>query len=319
MSPPTICEALLQSRQRIGHRRDDRKFSATRRSSNPFYPDGTLGETFRTHAELVACHVQREERIAKAVARPRKDRPDLCPEAFAQITAKRSTAANSGRAWCEMAATACRWVGAADRAFKPRTNFLVATLAERKFAFSYDQAQIDLSGIKRAVEHHLRGADFVGFLEPGYYPRLNLSKASLLGTISWHAHVIVLVRDELKLKRRIDYITAHNEALFPDRDVAHESTIVRHRFAPRVRYICKGPIVEYRATQSKGDYFRSDSGLLIPSKSQQWKDDVSVASAVKVANLLTPYSISDLMISGGKTGSILHREVSEEFLRWASA
>jgi hypothetical protein len=153
-----------------------------------------------------------------------------------------------GRALCEeIASKLC-----VNKHWEHNPPVFFATLIPKEGLVTTDVRGIDLGSMKQRLRADLRGLDYVGAFEPGYYASLPSSDAgSGYQAICWHAHLLMWdmsAEQTANLIRKLRK-SGHYQAVVEELKPVHAEQIANGELPDVVAYLIKPPSHAYRVTR----------------------------------------------------------------------
>jgi hypothetical protein len=101
--------------------------------------------------------------------------------------------------------------------FRPGRVVMLASIADRDWACCDRHIDFDYEATKQKIRNAFVGMNFIGVIEPGYYPNIEWERDGRVGClISFHAHVVVWDTSKSKLRRHQKRIRCRFEPVAPD-------------------------------------------------------------------------------------------------------
>ncbi len=118
--------------------------------------------------------------------------------------------------------------------FVPGVAVMLATFADRDWAFSDRALNFDYDSAKQKIRNAMAGMNFVGVIEAGYYPGVEWCTDGQRGNlVSFHAHVVLWAGSKSKLKRHQQKISGRFTPVSDDDDVQRNRSASRSCSANR--------------------------------------------------------------------------------------
>jgi len=198
------------------------------------------------------------------------------------------------------------------RRFKHVRSVVVSS---RDWLFDISEAhEIDAASIKDEIESCFAGINFVGIIEPGYYPRWHEIGVPTTAKVSWHAHLVAYVNDLDALGCAIDrHCAKHVGPLY---GVPSAQAIRRSwKSGPRwIAYACKTPTHSYTKRRIQ-EYISPVTGEIVPERDRLKPQNLRPGEHVKMRNVMRGFAIDDLMVSGGAGDQLfetVYRQVARD-------
>jgi hypothetical protein len=172
--------------------------------------------------------------------------------------------------------------------------------------------EIDFEKFKRRYRPALKGLNYIGMIEPGYY--VNISQGSRYAgakMVCWHLHGIAWEEHYKEIRRRFDELNASAKYVpIYDGGVAlHAVRLPSKQITTKLRYIVKAP----RKAYSIGKHTKIVNGER-HFKFIQNKRDLRPGERIKLLLLMKDIYLDQLAMGGGE-GSDLLRRIKYEALR----
>jgi hypothetical protein len=101
--------------------------------------------------------------------------------------------------------------------FRPGIVVMWATIADHDWACCDRDINFDYRAAKQKIRNAFTGMNFIGVIEPGYYPEIEWERDGQVGClVSFHAHIVVWDTSESKLRRHQQRIRARFLPVAPD-------------------------------------------------------------------------------------------------------
>jgi hypothetical protein len=163
---------------------------------------------------------------------------------------------------------------------------------------------MDVAAIKREIEKRFEGINFVGAIEPGFYPRWHELGMKIGAKVSWHAHLVVYTDDLDALHRALEgHCGTHRGPLFG----VPSATDIRRSWKTAARWIayaCKSPAHSY-TTRRIQEGWSPTTGVFQPEHDRQKRQDLRPGEHVKLRNVMRNFLMDDLLVSGGEGTKLL--------------
>lgn len=177
--------------------------------------------------------------------------------------------------------------------------FFVTLISELHAVKVGEQSGYDLVAHRKWIASLLRGCDYVGMIEPAYYPDV-VFVGPREDWISWHAHVIVWNNGAPAMKKLKDKVNQIEVAFRPDGSAFHYRK-AQHIEAD-VAYMFKSPRSEYQTYNAspvnEGSQDPARSGETI-SGIKQKKREIRTGKLLAVLSALSDKSIKSITVAGG--------------------
>lgn len=175
----------------------------------------------------------------------------------------------------------------------------LATVATERYLFPLHKAgTFKASSLKKMIAYYLNGINYVGMIEPSYYPYAVHAQASHKGVVHWHAHLVVWGDNRANLNKVAMQVGQKHQSFIPgcpafhSKPMRHESVLKAMCYAlksPRNRYAFYIPdiIKVNRITGEIIDVYRQRKQLLRPGE------------MAKLALVMQDQYLDGLMLGGG--------------------
>ena len=101
--------------------------------------------------------------------------------------------------------------------FRPGLVVMWASIADRAWACCDRNINFKYGAAKQKLRNAFQGMNFIGVIEPGYYPKVKWERDGQVGClVSFHAHVVVWDTSESKLRRHLRKIKVRFLPVAPD-------------------------------------------------------------------------------------------------------
>lgn len=179
--------------------------------------------------------------------------------------------------------------------------FFVTLISELHAVKVREQNGYDPVAHRRWVASLLKGCDYVGMIEPAYYPEV-VFVAPREDWISWHAHLIVWNNGAPAMKKLKDTVNKIEVAFRPDGSAFHYRKAQHAEIEAEVAYMLKSPRSEYRTYNAspvaKDLKAPAQSGDTI-SGIKQNKREIRTGKLLRVLSALSGKSIKSIILAGG--------------------
>lgn len=179
--------------------------------------------------------------------------------------------------------------------------FFVTLISELHAVKVREQNGYDLVAHRKWIASLLKGCDYVGMIEPAYYPEVAFA-APREDWISWHAHVIVWNNGAPAMKKLKDKVNQIEVAFRPDGSAFHYRKAQHAEIEAEVAYMLKSPRSEYRTYNASPVAEESQaparSGETI-SGIKQNKRAIRTGKLLAVLSALSDKSIKSIIVAGG--------------------
>jgi hypothetical protein len=189
-----------------------------------------------------------------------------------------------------------------DTESDPEIPIFFVTLVDKSLVTSAQPQNIDAELFKRKLGARLRGSNYIGMIEPGYYYNaFDEESEKTPPLVSWHGHLLVWGISKEQLSRIIKKLNRKLEAVMPDFAAAHWKRVERGKFGQKICYLAKSPCKEY----SIGKYTVWEKNGEPHYKHN--KRDIRPGTRVKLFHLMQPMYLDQLTMAGGEVVEILKR------------
>jgi hypothetical protein len=210
----------------------------------------------------------------------------------------------------------------AQNLFRPGTAVMLASIAEFDWACPDQNIQLDFRSAKQKIRNAFTGMNFIGVIEPAYYPRVPWIRDDHIGClISFHAHLVVWDTSVSKLRRHQREI----RRLFTPVDPDDRSTPTLHLLKGLkdlmkvFRYSTKMPFEGYDKKRGGAGDVDGEDAMDPDRKSSsvtQFHTDLQPIHHYRLFRFMRKYRLFDAWLGGGG-GSDLLRETRKASVRAA--
>jgi hypothetical protein len=188
------------------------------------------------------------------------------------------------------------------KASYPEIPIFLVTLADKSLITTAQPQQIDIELFKRKLGGRMRGLNYIGMIEPGYY----YNAFDTMGHptppfVSWHGHFLVWGIGRKRLSRMIKKLNCKLEAVMPNFAAAHWKRVEGGKFGKKICYIAKSPFKEY----SIGKYIEPKENGEPGYKHN--RRDIRPGTRAKLFHLMESMYLDQLTMAGGEGVEILTR------------
>jgi hypothetical protein len=184
----------------------------------------------------------------------------------------------------------------------PETPVFFVTLADKSMITTAQPQQINIEQFRRKLGARMRGLNYIGMIEPGYYYNtFDATGQKTSPLVSWHGHFVVWGVSRRRLSRIIKRLNSKLEAIMPDFDAAHWKQVEKGKFGEKICYLAKSPRKEYSVgrygkCKENGDpHYKHNSREIRPG------------TRVKLFHLLRHMYLDQLAMAGGEGVHIVKR------------
>ncbi len=210
-------------------------------------------------------------------------------------------------------------LGMVPKLFRPGIAVMLASITDFDWAYPDRNIQFDFRSAKQKIRNAFTGMNFIGVIEPAYYPRVPWMRDNRKGClISFHAHLVVWDTSVSKLRRHQKEIRKRFTPVDPDgsslilnllKGVVDLMTVIR--------YATKMPFEGYdKKRGGAGDVGAGDS--MDPDSSSgsvtQIHTDLRPIHHYRLFTFMRKYRLFDAWLGGGD-GSDLLRETRKASVR----
>lgn len=189
----------------------------------------------------------------------------------------------------------------------------VVVSAEQWFVNLHDAHGCDIRAIRRELNELFRSFNYLGVVEPGFYPRRKVPPAVTNGAVSWHAHLLFWGRERDSLARTLeDYNAVSRGVLFGVPAATLRSRSWR-TFEERVCYSVKTPSKSY-STRRVPERADPMTGEIIAEHDRQLAQQLRPGQHMHMRNVLREFCLDDLILAGG-SGKRLLQPLAEQIRR----
>lgn len=210
----------------------------------------------------------------------------------------------------------------ARKLFRPGIAVMLASITDFDWAYPDRNIQFDFRGAKQKIRNAFTGMNFIGVIEPAYYPRVRWMRDDQAGClISFHAHLIVWDTSASKLRRHQREIRRRFTPVDPDDRSTPKLNLLKEvmDLMTVVRYSTKMPFEGYdKKRGGAGDVGAGDS--VDPDSSSgsvtQIHTDLQPNHHYRLFRFMRRHCLFDAWLGGGG-GSELLRESRKASVRAA--
>ena len=189
-----------------------------------------------------------------------------------------------------------------DTESDPEIPVFFVTLADKSLITTGQAQNIDVELFKRKLGAWMRGLNYTGMIEPGYYYNaFDEESEKTPPFVSWHGHFLVWGISRKRLSRIIKKLNCKLEAVMPNLAAAHWKLVERGKFGHKICYLGKSPCKEY----SIGKY--TEAGKDGEPRYKHNKRDIRPGTRVKLFHLMQSMYLDQLTMAGGEGVEILKR------------
>ena len=189
-----------------------------------------------------------------------------------------------------------------DTESDPEIPVFFVTLADKSLITTGQAQNIDIELFKRKLGGRLRGLNYIGMIEPGYYYNaFDEESEKTPPFVSWHGHFLVWGISRKPLSRMIKKLNCKLEAVMPNFAAAHWKLVERGKFGRKICYLSKSPRKEY----SVGKY--SEVGKNGEPHYKHNSREIRSGTRVKLFHLMQSMYLDQLTMAGGAGTEILKR------------
>lgn len=172
-------------------------------------------------------------------------------------------------------------------------------LAPKRWAMDLREAhQVDIEAIRGDVRKALDGVNYLGVIEPGYYPERRKHPHGSKGLVLWHAHLMAWGPDRARLADAVAAINRTETSLL----FGVAASNMRPRSwdtAQRVlAYMFKTPAKAY-TTRRIPERVDADTGEIKDEHDKQYSRRLRPGEHVHMRNVLRELSLQELIVAGG--------------------
>lgn len=188
--------------------------------------------------------------------------------------------------------------------------FFVTLISELHAVKVRKQNGYDPVAHRKWVASLLKGCDYVGMIEPAYYPEV-VFVAPREDWISWHAHLIVWNNGAPAMKKLKDTVNKIEVAFRPDGSAFHYRKAQHAAIEAEVAYMFKSPRSEYRtySTISAADTQTPAQSNRVKRGVKQNKREIRTGKLLVVLSALSENTIKSLTVAGGAGKAIRKRSL----------
>lgn len=168
-----------------------------------------------------------------------------------------------------------------------------------------DASSIDISRIKDELHDAFRGLNYIGMVEPGFYPRRRQPGSMTDGMVSWHAHLLFWDDQRETLAEALANFNRNRAGPL----YGVEPATLRKRSwksaAERMCYLLKSPAKSY-STRRMPERIDPSTGEIIPEHDHQMAQKLRPGQHVHMRNALREFTLDDLLVAGGTVKPLLN-------------
>jgi hypothetical protein len=176
----------------------------------------------------------------------------------------------------------------------PREFYQLTLVPEGPRTSLQSRGSINPAAVRLEVCKTLAGLNYIGAVDLAAYD-ISTQHRQHLRTISLHAHLIVWGGDAKLIRGLVSAFDRENYPLLPGFKPAFAEQLTDAGRTEWLRYTVKFPVKEYQAWAK-------------PKKPGRWKQEkkpIRPGTAARLAALLAPFSLREILISGGEGAEIL--------------
>ncbi|MBX9453224.1 MAG: hypothetical protein KL801_15555 [Mesorhizobium sp.] len=197
-------------------------------------------------------------------------------------------------------------------AASPRVSSVVVS-AEQWFVNLHDAHGCDIRAIRRELSELFRSFNYLGVVEPGFYPRRKVPPSVTNGAVSWHAHLLFWGRERDPLARTLEDYNAFTRGVLFGVPAATLRSRSWNSFEALICYAQKTPSKSY-STRRMPERADPMTGEIIAEHDRQLAQQLRPGQQMHMRNVLREFCLDDLLLAGG-TGKRLLRPLAEQIRR----
>jgi hypothetical protein len=191
----------------------------------------------------------------------------------------------------------------------PDESVFLVTLADKEFITTAKRQDIEIPLMKRTFGGRLKGLNYIGVIEPGYYNNVYINGEDRKELVSWHMHALVWGVAQRRVVQIVKRLNDKSEAIMPQCKAAHQKIIGHGEFGRYLWYVNKSPYKEYSVGKRRKRHKKTGAARFKTNKR-----DIRPGNQVKLFHLLKPLYLDQLAMAGGEGKAILGR-VKNQALR----
>ncbi|WP_424982082.1 hypothetical protein [Maritalea sp. S77] len=174
------------------------------------------------------------------------------------------------------------------------------TFAPARYALNLEDANtFKPSSMKKMISHYMQGHDYVGMIEPAYYPNSLHPETSRKGVIHWHAHFLSWGSGKVKISKIKKLANAKHDSLVHGCSAFHTKTVKVGEVPSTLAYIFKSPRNAYCSFISAREGQNIAGEKLLASMKQR-KKRLRPGEAARLALAMKDFDLDQLLVSGGE-------------------
>lgn len=177
-----------------------------------------------------------------------------------------------------------------------------ATLISEKHGVRVsDRTGYDVAAHRAWIETVLHGKNYVGMIEPAYYPAVSFMPPHSEDWLSWHAHLVVWGTTAAELKDLKEIVNESEDSFRPGGTVFHFRKAKPSRIEPEVAYMCKSPRSEHYTYPAKRMIVDPVTRKRIGVPTGMFKQNkraLRTGKLVVVLSAMEDLTIEELLVSG---------------------
>lgn len=209
----------------------------------------------------------------------------------------------------------------AQKLFRPGIVVMLASITDFDWACCDRNIQFDFRSTKQKIRNAFTGMNFIGVIEPAYYPRVPWMRDDQIGClISFHAHLVVWDTSASKLRRHQREIRSRFTPVDPDDRSTPTLNLLKGLtdLMTVVRYSTKMPFEGYDKKRGGAKDVGADS--MDPDRSSgsvtQTHTDLQPIHHYRLFRFMRKHRLFDAWLGGGDGGKLL-RDARKAALRVA--
>ena len=190
----------------------------------------------------------------------------------------------------------------------------LVTFVPERFLYPLNEAgTFQPASLKKVVSHYMKGQNYLGMIEPAYYPNAKHPVAQSKEMVHWHAHLIVWGASEVQLQAIERSVARKHSSFFPGCQAFHFKDARSEDLQKILAYICKSPRNQYSTFTP--DVVKVDhlTGEIIEELRQR-KQVLRKRQMAQLALALRDMNLDALTLGGGE-GSNIVKTVQKQVLK----
>ncbi|MCQ2002368.1 hypothetical protein [Rhizobium sp. NRK18] len=198
-------------------------------------------------------------------------------------------------------------------------NLFFVTLANAEHSMAATEAaNVDVKSMMTWISSTLAETNYVGMIEPAYYPKASCVPGGNRPWMSWHVHLLVWGIDLAEITKLQEQTNQKHMAFIPGTIVFHFRYITRKKVTGYVAYMCKSPVSEHNLYPFKEETVDMSTGEILTTVTGKWrqrKRAIRMSGLAKALTALEPQTIKSLCVANGEGKRIKKRAIRSA--RWS--